>query len=128
VTDISLLASLTGLEELNLNVNEITDLSPLSSLVNLKRLLFYANTVTDITPLSSLVNLAELDISLNKIPDISPLLNLTGLKKLSFNYLGINTGISRDDARVILAFWDVIGELQERGVNTGWSGNPNLNY
>jgi internalin A len=73
----------TGLTDLQLASNfQISDVSPLAKLINLINLDLYGANVGDITPLSNIVNLRELDLSNNRIGDISPLSSLTGLKFL----------------------------------------------
>jgi Leucine-rich repeat (LRR) protein len=87
ISDISPLASLTSLIELNLGSNEIGDISLLASLTNLTLLDLGYNQIGDISPLANLTSLTSLSLSDNQISDISPLANLTGLTELE---LGAN--------------------------------------
>jgi hypothetical protein len=73
LTDVSPLSTLVKLEELNLNDNQMSDLSSLSSLLSLTRLFLSSNAIIDLSPLSSLVNLEGLMIRDNQISDISTL-------------------------------------------------------
>jgi len=83
ISDISPLAGLTSLIELNLWHNQISDISPLASLTSLIELNLGSNQISDISPLASLTNLTLLDLGYNQIGDISPLANLTSLTSLS---------------------------------------------
>jgi len=85
ISDISPLASLTSLIELNLGSNEISDISPLANLTNLTVLHLWDILIRDISPLAGLTSLTELDLFYNQISDISPLLNLTSLTQLFLN-------------------------------------------
>jgi len=103
ISDISPLAGLTELRELDLSVNAglknisplqnltkldklkfdqagVEDISALGGLVNLEELSAFSNSISDISALSSLTNLTELTLEANQISDISA---LSSLKKLS---------------------------------------------
>lgn len=82
IDDISILAELTSLKEIDLWGANITDVSPLQNLFNLERLCLVDCDVTDISPLSTLPKLVDLDLGNNPIIDIRPLANLTQLKDL----------------------------------------------
>jgi len=100
--DISPLASLTHLEELNLDFNRIRDINPLSSLVNLRVLYLKHGTIStrrylirnhtyeslDLTPIANLLNLEHLDISKNIITNLEPLDSLTNLQHLIIDCIG----------------------------------------
>ncbi len=73
LSDISPVASLTGLKELDLGDNKISDLSPLADLTGLTHLNLAENRILDVSPLAGLTNLTKLNISHNMIADISPL-------------------------------------------------------
>ncbi|MEG2929632.1 MAG: leucine-rich repeat domain-containing protein, partial [Oscillospiraceae bacterium] len=49
ITDVSPLATLTGLEELYIAYNEIEDISPLAKLPNLEKAWVEGNHITDFT-------------------------------------------------------------------------------
>lgn len=66
ISDISFLAELTNLEELDISENHISDLTPLSGLKNLKYLYLYNNDLSDISPLAELTNLENLDLRYNE--------------------------------------------------------------
>ena len=89
--DLSPLAGLTSLTQLNLNYNKISDLSPLASLANLKSLNLAAvhirwdesdTSTLDLSPLADLTDLTNLDIPYNNVTDISPLADLINLTRL----------------------------------------------
>ena len=82
IKDISPLAGLTNLTELNFSGNDLTDISPLAGLTKLTRLELLRNDLTDISPLSGLTNLDYLDLRNNNLTDISPLAGLTNLGSL----------------------------------------------
>lgn len=63
----------------------VNDLSPLAGLKNLKDLDVWGTQVSDLTPLAGLKNLEKLDISNTPVSDLTP---LVGLKKLKTLYLG----------------------------------------
>jgi internalin A len=86
--DISALADLTGLEQLDLSCNhQIRYLSPLANLTRLKSLYLQNNWIAVISPLGNLTSLRLLSLWGNEIRDISPLADLTGLTQL---YLASN--------------------------------------
>jgi hypothetical protein len=85
ISDISPLAGLTSLIELNLWLNQISDISPLASLTSLIELNLGSNEIGDISLLASFINLTLLDLGYNQIGDISPLANLTSLTSLSLS-------------------------------------------
>ncbi len=80
ITDLSGLAEMTGLEQLDLSRNMIVDVSPLSGLFPLftagtwqqRTLNLSDNLIMDIAPLVDM-NLGELDLSRNNIVDVGPL-------------------------------------------------------
>jgi len=84
ITEISALAGLTNLLQLNLSENQVTDISPLAGLINLEELHVWVNQITDISPLVGLSNLERLRLGRNQITDISPL--LAGLDPVLWKY------------------------------------------
>ena len=76
LSDISPVASLTGLKELDLGDNKISDVSPLADLTGLTQLNLAENEMVDVSPLAGLTNLTLLNVSHNMIADISPLAGL----------------------------------------------------
>ncbi|MDM8522823.1 leucine-rich repeat domain-containing protein [Desulfococcaceae bacterium HSG8] len=91
ISDISGIEHLTGLEELNLFLNNISDVNVLADLTGLTYLELGRNNITDVSPLGSLTNLTILFLSNNSISDISALGSLTSLTKLD---LMENNGIT----------------------------------
>ena len=91
LTDISALASLKNLNELDLSACvELTDISALASLKNLKVLRLYrCFKLTDISALASLENLEALYLKCcKKLTDISALASLKNLKQLDISLNG----------------------------------------
>ncbi len=84
ITDISSLAGLTHLTELNLEVNPLidADLTPLAGLTRLTKLNLSTIGISDLTPLAGLVNLQVLDLSSNRVKDLTVLANMIQLKEL----------------------------------------------
>jgi Leucine-rich repeat (LRR) protein len=85
IVDISPLAGLINMEELELNRNQISDISHLKNLTNLTNLDLHDNKISDISDISSLTKLRRLRISHNQVSDISHLENLTELRYLNIH-------------------------------------------
>ena len=81
--DVSFLADLPMIEDLNLSGTNVTNLAPLANLTKLKRLVLLAVPVRDISPLANLTNLESLSLENTKVADILPLANLVNLRDLS---------------------------------------------
>ncbi len=86
VTDISPLANLTKLVDLNIHTQDISDLTPLSGLTSLVELRLAGNSFTDLGPLRGLASLEYLELTGNDITDISPLSGLTSLMQLDLRF------------------------------------------
>ena len=86
VTDISSLAKLTKLVDLNIHTQNISDLTPLRGLTSLIELRLAGNSFTDISPLRGLTTLEYLELTGNDITDISPLSGLTNLMALDLRF------------------------------------------
>ncbi|MBT3858409.1 MAG: hypothetical protein HOF74_01130 [Gammaproteobacteria bacterium] len=86
VTDISALAKLTKLVDLNIHTQDISDLTPLSGLTSLIELRLAANSFTDLSPLRRLTTLEYLELTGNDITDITPLSGLTNLLALDLRF------------------------------------------
>ncbi len=82
VTDLAPLAGLTNLTTLRIEENILSNIMPLAGLTNLRELDLYYTQTTDVTPLAGLTELTKLDIRGNKITDLTPLAGLTKLTKL----------------------------------------------
>ena len=82
ISDISVLAGLTNLTSLDLGVNNISDISILAGLTNLISLSLRGNNISDISVLAGLTNLTSLSLGVNNISDISVLAGLTNLTSL----------------------------------------------
>jgi Leucine-rich repeat (LRR) protein len=87
ISDISPLAGLTNLTELQLSGNNISDLTPLAGLKNINELALHHNNISDLSPISDLTDLTYLQLYNNNISDITPLSNLIDVRWL---YLGEN--------------------------------------
>ncbi|MBC1388674.1 internalin, partial [Listeria innocua] len=88
--DISPLAGLINLTNLQINQNQISDISPLAGLTNLTSLNMAQNKIDNISSLSSLTSLWSLYMANNQISDISSLSNLTKLYRLMFENNQVN--------------------------------------
>ena len=85
ISDISALAGLTKLTALSLNGNSINDISTLAGLTKLTHLRLDGNSISDISALAGLTKLQNLRLDGNSISDISALSGLTALIKLSLD-------------------------------------------
>ena len=85
IADISPLAGLTHLTELNLEVNPLidADLTPLAGLTRLTKLNLSEIGISDLKPLAGLVNLQTLDLSRNQVKDLTALADMIQLKELN---------------------------------------------
>ena len=81
ISDLSPLASFTGLHEIHVGNNKISDLSPLTQLSNLGILIADNNEIIDLAPVQNM-GLWWLDVSFNKVTDLS-VLSGTDIKLLS---------------------------------------------
>ena len=86
VTDISPLAKLTRLVDLNIHTQDISDLTPLSGMTSLIELRLAGNSFTDLAPLRGLNTLEYLELTGNDITDITPLGGLTNLIALDLRF------------------------------------------
>ena len=86
VTDISPLAKLTKLVDLNIHTQDISDLTPLSELTSLIELRLAANSFTDLSPLRGLTTLQYLELTGNNITNIAPLSGLPNLMQLDLRF------------------------------------------
>ena len=91
ISDISPIAGLTELRELEINRNTISDISPVRDLTSLTLLVLKGNQISDISPIAGLINLRRLYLDDNLFPDLSPLRGLTNLEGLHFSE---NKGVS----------------------------------
>ena len=90
ISDISPIAELTNLTELNLNGNQINDISPLAGLTKLEKLYLIGNQINDISVLAVLKNLTVLSLAGNQFNNISALAELINLTELNLNESQIN--------------------------------------
>jgi hypothetical protein len=85
LTDISRLADMPSLKNLDLSYNPLTDISALSGLTSLTSLNLSADGLSDITALSGLTSLTSLNLSLNRLSNIEALSGLTSLTSLDLS-------------------------------------------
>ena len=112
ISDITPLAGLKKLRELNLTNNQIEEVHSLAGLINLEVLFLEGNGITDISPLSNLKQLRILHIEYNNIHDISP---VSGLNLSEFSYdticdfspsgPSVTERIQNRDFPSIIGFW-----------------------
>ena len=89
LSDLSPLAGLAGLRELNVEGNAIVDLLPLAGLTGLERLDLSGNRVADLWALSELTGLEVLLLDDNRVAEVLPLWSLQGLVNLGLSDNGI---------------------------------------
>ncbi len=85
LSDISPIAGLTNLEELNLEFTFLSDISALQGLNNLTKLYLGGNVISDISPLAGLNKLMYLGLENTFLSDISPLQGLNNLQFLALH-------------------------------------------
>ncbi|MEZ4684028.1 MAG: leucine-rich repeat domain-containing protein [Caldilineaceae bacterium] len=83
VSDVSALAGLTNLQQLDLSYTQVSDVSALAGLTNLQQLDLSYTQVSDVSALAGLTNLQQLDLINTQVSDITPLHELTTLKIMS---------------------------------------------
>lgn len=84
ISDLSLMAEMTGLRELYLCAQQISDLSCLAGLP-LETLYLCDNQISDLSPLRECACLQTLYLGGNPIQDLEPLASLTGLRRLNLD-------------------------------------------
>ena len=82
VQDLSLLSNLKGLQMLRLNNTRVQDLSALAGLEELQLLDLSDTLVEDLAPLSDLKGLQRLEFDNTQVHDLTPLSGLKGLQEL----------------------------------------------
>ena len=70
---------------LDLKDNQISDISPIAGLIELRELELGGNPISDISPVKGLTNLTVLYFGNTQVSDLSPVAGLINLKKLDFN-------------------------------------------
>jgi len=90
VSDLSEVASLSDLRNLDVNNSRVTDLSPISGLSRLTTLNFCDCDVEDISALERLEALQRLYFSGSKVSSLLPLSNLNSLQRLFANHTPIS--------------------------------------
>ena len=92
ICDISCLASLVGLQSLDLSgCSGLSDISWLAGLTELQSFDLKSTRVSNISPIARMSKLRNLNLSLNRLlSDISPVINLTELRYLDLTSTGIS--------------------------------------
>ncbi|MYK47158.1 MAG: hypothetical protein F4029_13130 [Gammaproteobacteria bacterium] len=85
ITDISALAGLTSLTELNLNFHNVVDVSALEGMTRMNSLDLWGNEIKDLEPLEGLEDVFWIDLDDNEITDVAPLAGLINLRALHLN-------------------------------------------
>ena len=83
VSDLAPLAQLPNLNWLTMHVTPVSDFTPLAQVLSLEVLLSSYTQVSDLAPLAALPHLYMLEISGNPVHDLTPLAGLTQLSRLS---------------------------------------------
>jgi Leucine-rich repeat (LRR) protein len=89
ISDISALASVTGLHTLDLGQNQVVSLAPLAGHSGFITLQLGANAIADISALGSATELTTLDLSDNPLADLAPLAALPKLQSLNLARTGV---------------------------------------
>ena len=130
VSDLSPLAGLTHLEELDLWVTSVSDISPLAGLTNLKNLGLVGNNISDVSVLARLINLESLLIDDNPISDISAVAGLTNLTHLGLDgnaISDISTLAGLTNLRWMRLNNNLISDLSPLIANTGLGDGDEVN-
>ena len=130
VSDLSPLAGLTYLEQLDLWENSVSDISPLTGLTNLKHLGLVGNNISDISVLAGLTNLESLFFDGNPISDLSPLAELTKLTRLGLDNISVSdfsplAGLT--SLRWMRLVGNNISDLSPLVANTGLGNGDEIN-
>ena len=130
VSDLSPLAGLTQLTELDLWVNSVSDISALAGLTNLTHLGLVGNNISDVSVLTGLANLESLWLDGNLISDISPVAGLTQVARLgleSNNISDISALAGLTNLTFMRAGWNNISDLSPLVANTGLGSGDTVN-
>lgn len=82
LTDITLITSIKGIKQLEIDDNNLDDIQALSGLADLEELDVSENLLTKIDALAGLKKLRHLDLGRNRITDLAPLKHLVELRTL----------------------------------------------
>ncbi len=97
VSDVTPLANLTNLKELDLRSTQVSDITPLSNLTKLENVYLGHTHVHDVKPLANLTNLKRLDLQGTLVSDVAPLSKLRSLGLLDLSH----TEVSHEDCRLL---------------------------
>ena len=89
VSDLTPIANLSALRNLNVAGNQISDIRPLAELINLQGLILWSNEIQDITPLANLTKLTALNLARNDIENLESLAGLIHLQILNLSHNGV---------------------------------------
>ena len=112
--DITFLASMPKLRQLNLSSNGVTSLTGLEHVQNLKRLYSVGNSFGNISALSALENITSLTMQYAGIEDLTPITHLSGMRYLRLNdnnISDINAISSMQHLRTAYLHRNSIGDL-----------------
>ncbi len=85
VSDLAPLAGLTSLQQLSISFTQVSDLAPLAGLTSLRQLDLSRTEVSDLAPLAGLTSLQQLDLAGTQVSDLAPLAGLTSLQQLDLS-------------------------------------------
>lgn len=87
------------MEKLGLNQHSITDISPLANLTKITNLNLNDNQIEDISPLANLTKITDLSLKDNQIEDLRPLRNLKALNRLYLDDNPLNLEYTKELAK-----------------------------
>ncbi|MCE7924306.1 MAG: TIR domain-containing protein [Haliscomenobacteraceae bacterium CHB4] len=90
LSNLSPLADLKNLQQLDCSCTRVIDLLPIANLNNLIKLDCSSTLVSDLSPLLKLKKLREIDCSSTKVIELSALRNLNNLTSLDFRFTEVN--------------------------------------
>ena len=138
ISDISGIENLTALQNLTLFNNAITDISPLAALANLSELNLGRNKISSIYALDNLNSLTRVIMNNNFVVEVSPLYDAVGLLEVNFQLnIPLTCGSIRNLDMIIdgalgtstgVVIYNLCGTVLDtitfdRSVSEGWRSN-----
>ncbi|MDD4848788.1 MAG: leucine-rich repeat domain-containing protein [Bacteroidales bacterium] len=108
IKDISDLRNLSDLEKLNISNTQLSDISPLQYLINLKSIDFSQTLISDISTLAYNSALEEIKMNKTRVSDVFALARLTELKRLWMNQTEVSdiSALANNKNLEIISFHD----------------------
>ena len=129
MNDLSFLNDLPNLKILILVDNQFQDITPVASLTGLEYLELFYNDIRDVSALPALVNLKDLNLGFNRIADISPIESMTWLERLWVPQYNSHNPTKKPDPEAVQRLRDalpdtLIDSTAKSSVGNGWRDHP----